>query len=99
MVLTYGMQALDELEPMIGGTILIVTTGRSLIRLGYVEALKRHLEKYQKVKNVTVFDRVTDTVFYLLFIIRKNRRLTKFTSCTSCCGPHGDELCQYDHGD
>ncbi len=52
-------QALDELEPMIGGTILIVTTGRSLIRLGYVETLKRHLEKYQKVKNVTVFDRVS----------------------------------------
>ncbi len=52
-------EAIKELEMLFQGNILIVTTGRSLNRLGYVEEVRRELEKCRQVKSVAVFDRVS----------------------------------------
>lgn len=52
-------EALDALNPLINGNIMIVTTGRSLIRLGYLKELKQQIGKYPPVKSITVFDGVS----------------------------------------
>ena len=40
-----AFQALAEEKVFLNGNVLIVTTGRSLNRLGYVEKLKKELRK------------------------------------------------------
>lgn len=52
-------EALKSIEFLIKGNVLIVTTGRSLIRLGYLEKLKRQIGQYPMVENVLIFDRVS----------------------------------------
>lgn len=51
--------ALKETEHLLNGTVMIVTTGRSLERLGYVEKFKAELEKYPLIKRVVVFEKVS----------------------------------------
>lgn len=46
-------------ESLLKGNIMIVTTGRSLYRLGYVEALKQELQQCQCVRNVIIFDQIS----------------------------------------
>lgn len=41
------------------GNIMIVTTGNSLIRLGYLETIVELLRKMENVKNVVVFDKIS----------------------------------------
>lgn len=50
---------LKKEEKLFQGNILIVTTGRTLIRLGYVDALKEELEKLPGVKTVTLYDKIS----------------------------------------
>lgn len=44
---------------LFNGNILIVTTGRSLIRLGYLDRLKVEIENINSAKTVTVFDNIS----------------------------------------
>ena len=44
---------------LFAGNVLIVTTGRSLVRLGYLEELKKEIEAIETVKNVYIFDNVS----------------------------------------
>lgn len=46
-------------ETLLQGNIMIVTTGRSLCRLGYVEALKEELQQCQYVEKVILFDHIS----------------------------------------
>lgn len=52
-------EALQEQKQILTGNVLIVTTGRSLTRLGYLDALKRQVEELGTVKKVVVFDQVS----------------------------------------
>lgn len=52
-------EAIRELEPLFRGNLMIVTTGRSLNRLGYVEELRRELEKCSQDGQVSIFDHVS----------------------------------------
>lgn len=52
-------KALAEQEPFLQGKTMIVTTGRSLERLGYVDEVCLELQKYNQVKQVTIFDHVS----------------------------------------
>lgn len=51
--------SLKEIEKMLDGNIMIVTTGRSLARLGYIADLKKKFEEYPKVKQVVIYDKVS----------------------------------------
>lgn len=49
-------EALKEQEAVLQGNIMIVTTGRSLKRLGYLDALQTSLASGRYVKHVSLFD-------------------------------------------
>lgn len=51
--------ALKQSEGLLQGTVMIVTTGRSLIRLGYVAWLQEQTEAFAKVKKVITFDGIS----------------------------------------
>lgn len=52
-------EALQEQKSILTGNVLIVTTGRSLTRLGYLDALKRQVEGLGTVKKAVIFDQVS----------------------------------------
>lgn len=52
-------RTLKEAEPLLDGNLMLVTTGRSLTRIGYVEQLKKQLSACARVKTITVFDKVS----------------------------------------
>lgn len=52
-------QALAEEKDFLSGNVLIVTTGRSLNRLGYVEKLKKELQNLPNVKSVAIYDQIS----------------------------------------
>lgn len=54
-----AFQALAEEKDFLSGNVLIVTTGRSLNRLGYVEKLKKELQNLPNVKLVAIYDQIS----------------------------------------
>lgn len=52
-------EALNKEQGWIKGNVLIVTTGRSLIKYGYVNRLAECLHRLEYVKQITVFDNVS----------------------------------------
>lgn len=52
-------ESLKDIEPLLDGNLMVVTTGRSLTRLGYVEQLKEQLSGCARAKTITVFDKVS----------------------------------------
>lgn len=54
-----AFQALAEEKDFLSGNVLIVTTGRSLNRLGYVEKLKKELRNLPNVKSVAIYDQIS----------------------------------------
>lgn len=54
-----AFQALAEEKDFLSGNVLIVTTGRSLNRLGYVEKLKKELQNLPNVKSVAIYDQIS----------------------------------------
>ncbi len=52
-------QAIGTQETLLQGNVLIVTTGRSLCRMGYVEALKQEMMRCRYVTNVILFDKIS----------------------------------------
>lgn len=54
-----AFQALAEEKVFLNGNVLIVTTGRSLNRLGYVEKLKKELQNLPNVKSVAIYDKIS----------------------------------------
>ena len=41
------------------GTVMIVTTGRSLIRLGHLDTLKELLRRQTGVNNIIIYDQIS----------------------------------------
>lgn len=54
-----AFQALAKEKFFLNGNVLIVTTGRSLTRLGYVEKLKKELQNLPNVKSVAIYDQIS----------------------------------------
>lgn len=54
-----AFQALAKEKVFLNGNVLIVTTGRSLNRLGYVEKLKKELQNLPNVKSVAIYDQIS----------------------------------------
>lgn len=52
-------EAIKAQEPLFRGNIMIVTTGRSLCRLGYVEALQQNLRQCRYAESVVIFDHIS----------------------------------------
>ena len=52
-------EAIVKIQQLFEGSIMIVTTGRSLIRLGYLENIKEQIEQCPFVENITIFDKVS----------------------------------------
>lgn len=52
-------EAISAQENILQGNVMVVTTGRSLCRLGYVKALKEELQQCRYVKKVILFDHVS----------------------------------------
>ncbi|MDE6363586.1 MAG: iron-containing alcohol dehydrogenase, partial [Lachnospiraceae bacterium] len=52
-------EAIRELTSVLNGNIMIVTTGRSLIRLGYIDELVGQLKQHTLMGNIIVFDNVS----------------------------------------
>lgn len=52
-------EAIQSQESLFQGNVLIVTTGRSLVRLGYVSALETELVACALVKNITIFESIS----------------------------------------
>lgn len=52
-------EVIREQESMLRGNVMIVTTGRSLRRLGYIEELYRQLQNCRYTENVTIFDGIS----------------------------------------
>ncbi len=52
-------EALKTQETLLRGNVMLVTTGRSLHRLGYVDALKQELQQCGRTGNIIVFDNVS----------------------------------------
>lgn len=52
-------EALKEQQEFVRGTVLIVTSGRSLIRLGYLNGIQSILQGMMHVKKVVVFSEVS----------------------------------------
>lgn len=51
--------ALKDLKDILSGTVMIVTTGRSLIRLGYLEALHREIGENCRVRSIVLLDEIS----------------------------------------
>lgn len=52
-------EAVRAQETLLRGNVLIVTTGRSLCRLGYVEALRQELLQCRYAASVIIFDQIS----------------------------------------
>lgn len=52
-------ESLKDIEYLLNGNVMIVTTGRSLIRLGYLEKLKKQIARCKMIKKIEVFDKVS----------------------------------------
>lgn len=52
-------EALTNVGSALNGNIMIVTTGRSLTRLGYVGALRNYIKQFTSAKEIAVFDNVS----------------------------------------
>lgn len=52
-------EALRKEAALLHGTILLVTTGRSLSRLGYVKELEKEIQSYQNGKKVITYDAIS----------------------------------------
>lgn len=52
-------EVISKQQELIRGTVFIATTGRSLIRLGYLEMLKALLEGLPYVERVLIFDKIS----------------------------------------
>ncbi len=52
-------EAISELASELNGNIMIVTTGRSLIRLGYINELLRRLKQHTLTSDIIVYDNVS----------------------------------------
>lgn len=52
-------EAIVKIQQLFEGSIMIVTTGRSLIRLGYLENIKEQIKQCPFVENITIFDKVS----------------------------------------
>lgn len=52
-------EAIRTQETLLHGNVMIVTTGRSLCRLGYVEALRQELLQCRYTGNVSLFDKIS----------------------------------------
>lgn len=52
-------ESLKEIEYILNKNVMIVTTGRSLIKLGYLENLKKIMLKNTLVNDIIVFDKVS----------------------------------------
>lgn len=52
-------KAIRTQETLLQGNVMIVTTGRSLCRLGYVEALRQELLQCRYTGNVILFDKIS----------------------------------------
>lgn len=52
-------RALKAEERWVHGTVMLITTGRTLTNIGYVEKMVRLLETIPKVKEVIVFDHIS----------------------------------------
>lgn len=52
-------EALKAQEAILQGNVMIVTTGRSLYRLGYVEELRKCLQNCSCIKNIVIFDTIS----------------------------------------
>lgn len=52
-------ESLKEIEYVLNKNVMIVTTGRSLIKLGYLENLKKTMLKNTLVNDIIVFDKVS----------------------------------------
>lgn len=52
-------EAIRTQETLLQGNVMIVTTGRSLCRLGYVEALRQELLQCRYTENVILFDMIS----------------------------------------
>lgn len=52
-------EAIKEQEAVLRGNVMIVTTGRSLWRLGYIEELCRQLQNCRYTENVIIFDKIS----------------------------------------
>lgn len=50
---------LNKEEEYFQGNILLITTGRTLISLGYVDSLKNALQRLPRVNKVTVYDQIS----------------------------------------
>ncbi len=59
----FGRNVLDESinkeKDVISGNVLIVTTGRSLVRLGYLDDLKQKIKTLDSVNDVFVFENIS----------------------------------------
>ena len=51
--------ALQSEKAIIKGNVLVVTTGRSLRKLGYLENLKKELEELSTVEKVLIYEKVS----------------------------------------
>lgn len=58
-ILEKGIKRAHSESGIVCGNVLVVTTGRSLIRLGYLNRLKEALQNIDDVKNVIVYDQVS----------------------------------------
>ena len=52
-------EALKEQESLLQGTVMIVTTGRSLRRFGYIDELKEQLGQCSYIKKIIIFDGIS----------------------------------------
>ena len=52
-------EVISEQQETIKGTVLIVTTGRSLVRLGHLERLKEMISDLPHVRRIIIFDEIS----------------------------------------
>jgi len=52
-------EALKLQENFLTGNVMVVTTGRSLVRLGYLGELKKQMETSRSVKKICIFDHIS----------------------------------------
>lgn len=58
-ILEEGIRRTHNEIGIVCGNVLVVTTGRSLIRMGYLNRLKEALQNIKDVKNVIVYDQIS----------------------------------------
>lgn len=51
-------EAVKELSETLKGTVMVVTTGGTLTRLGYLEHLKQEIQRTAKAETVIIFDKI-----------------------------------------